>query len=304
MSVGSVLYNKFLGSNAEVNCNPCYAAKAWIKIKKDLNFAKTDYSCEQAMELDGTTVCDTNSVDQGAGVYSPDCVKEKANAASLEPGSIMYEVVYKSKVPSGFGGQCSLAAMNSMNNAGQFADQTLGSAQRMDNEVLRLTPLIVGERSVWTASKKDAGSGVWGLVSNDILNPLEFDLMEKINCAFVSQGFYGVIDSVCYRGFIGNIQLTEGYMIFGIILWISAIIMKILWRTVVDNNEAKKKRGESIYEYKTRASVRASHAHEADDKAKKVEDIKHGNGEPHGVVPSPKKSEPKKDDSHMVGQDV
>jgi len=108
---------------------------------------------------------------------------------------------------------------------------------------------------------------VWGMVSSNILNPLQFDLLYKVNCRFVSKAFYKLFDAICYLGIYGFIQMAEGTMTLACVCWIVAIVMKLIWRSVADNKHHRKSRGESVYNYTTRASVK-----------QKKESMKHGAG--------------------------
>jgi len=124
----------------------------------------------------------------------------------------------------------------------------------MDTETTRLLPEIKGTRADWTVTPRNEGSGTWGHVSNGILNPLQYDLIEKIQCKFVSKAFYKIIDGTCYMGIYGFIQMAQSYMLIAFALWTTAVAMKLLWRMVEDNAHAKRSSGRDQNIYHTRSS--------------------------------------------------
>ncbi len=248
---------------AEYQCNPCNAAKNLLRMKKnEIRAENTAYTCKQPAFPTGHAsagaMCtlDPPTSNGPAGIYTPDCVVEKSPPPT-EPTDNRYTL--ETSEFAAQGSSCSFPALSAQFESGdQFSKWLYATATRLDSETERLQPLIVGERSRWDVTPITSGSGVWGMVSEKVLNPLEYDLLYKINCKFVSKAFYKLVDAICYLGIFGFIQMSEGTMTLAMVCWVVAITMKLIWRTVADNKHARHKRGEDVHNYTTKKSVHAS----------------------------------------------
>jgi len=291
-------------------CNPCNAAKSMVRIKKELRAGtgtgSQAYVCKEPQTAAGASCPLTGTSASNNGVYNPDCVVDKVPVPT-DPTENLYTVNSGSFLATGQ--TCTFERLSAQNEAQEFRDWLFASATRLDQETLRLQPLIVGSRSMWNVTPITDGSGVWGLVSSNILNPLQYDLLYKVNCRFVSKAFYKLFDAICYLGIYGMIQMAEGTMTLAMVCWVVAIVMKLIWRTVADNKHARHARKESIYNYTTRASVHekksSQHGKGPNAAIDASGEVNGNNGEgAKGVVPSekPPQSNPSSPGAH--GTDV
>lgn len=215
-------------------CNPCQAAVYMVGNKKALR-ERGSLMCESAVTPVTGGVCDLNTVTSGNSddgyTHAPDCMSELSDdELETDPDAEKYFVEFTST-------SCSLKDV--IVEHGKMADYMMAAITRVDAEVGYFAPQIIGKAADWEASPRTTGDGLQGFITNGLINPLLYGMIDKLNCKFLFGVWDGVQGSLCLFGTFGMIEMGKNFVWIGVGLWLYVCVMKMIWRFVQDNLDAE-----------------------------------------------------------------